>query len=139
MSRLPPMVFRYTNIGTANQKFHLLDSSRLLVEPWAASTTLPSTAGSYRGGWARAKVDWQCLVGTDDITIVRQIWSGSWVDAPTVGTVTASHTIAAGVVTTHSWVPEAPDWRIYGLLGATPPTSLYFEATVDLDVIGSGA
>lgn len=104
----------------ANQYVYLWDSTRGLVEPLTPGTVLTSTAGSYRGKWARTRFDWFVQSTTQDVTQVRQIWDGTAWQTVSSGSVT----LTAGTGYSYGWMPEAPDSRCYILAGGTGPATL---------------
>jgi hypothetical protein len=109
-----------------NEYVILFDSTRSFYEKVANSTSLVATAGSYRMLHDGCRFD--LIVGStgQNVTFVRQIWNGSAWETVSSG----SDTLTAGTTYPYGWVPEAPDYRMYLLAGATAPTTVIFECTI---------
>lgn len=123
-------------VPTANQYVIWFDSTRGLIGPAVAnSASLVSTAGQFRGRYARQRIDFTVACTTQDVTVVRQGWiGGAWVTVAS-----GSETVTAGTPFPKGWMPETPDYRIYVLAGATPPGALDIVGTLTRQDAASGA
>lgn len=136
MNSVSVAAFDYTpTLPTANQYVIILDSTRFCYETVANSASLVATAGSARGLWPRVRVDFVVNCTTQNVTVVRQGWSGgAWVTVAS-----GSETVTAGTPFPKGWMPETPDWRIYVLAGGTAPATLSVAGTLTSGDAASGA
>lgn len=136
---LDTISFSSTNnltLPIANQYCILIDSTRFLLPGRTAnSTSLVSTAGTDRGTLAGARIEGSILCTIENLTLVRQILSGTgstWETVANTTEINGSQTVTAGTTLPLRWVPSNPDFRMYILAGATPPTAIDYNFMVIL-------